>query len=116
MRNTGVILAAALLLMLTIIAVSPDRSVSYHGGNLSCAFAVVQIRNGTFEPDTVSVFKNGTVVWTNPGTGEHSISAGSDISSPILPGGSYTKNFHEFGTYDCYCRYHPGERGKVIVR
>ncbi|MGA9139293.1 MAG: cupredoxin domain-containing protein [Methanocella sp.] len=116
MHGTGVILAAALFLALAIVVIIPAGSVSFHGGNLTCAFAVVQIKNGTFEPDSVSVFRNATVVWTNPGQGEHSISVGGDISPPIMPGQSFTKNFHEFGTYDCYCRYHPSERGIVIVR
>jgi plastocyanin len=116
MHSTGVILAATFLLAIAILAVVPTGSISFHGGNLTCAFAVVQIKNGTFEPGNVSVFKNATVVWQNPGPGEHSISVGGDISPPIMPGESYTKNFHEFGSYDYYCRYHNGERGNVIVR
>jgi plastocyanin len=110
------ILAAAFLLALAIVAISQAGSVSFHGGNLTYAFAVVQIKNGTFEPDTVCIYKNATVVWINPGPGEHSISVGEDISSPIIAGESYTKNFHEFGTYNYYCRYHPCEHGSVIVR
>jgi len=116
MRNTGVLLAMAFSIAVAMVAISMAGSVSFHGGNLTCAFAVVQIKNGTFEPDYVCIFKNATVVWTNPGPGEHSISVGEDISPPLMPGESYTKNFHEFGTYDYYCRYHPSERGRVIVR
>ncbi len=94
----------------------PNLSVSFHGGNLTYAFAEVRIINGTFEPDVVHIYKNATVVWVNNGPMEHAIVIGDDISSPILAGESYTKNFHEFGEYDYYCRYHPEERGKVIVR
>ncbi len=116
MKGTGAILAAAFLLTIAIIAVLPAGSISFHGGNLTCAFAVVRIENGTFVPDNVIIFKNATVVWQNPGPGEHAINVGQDMSPPILPGESYTKNFHEFGSFDYYCRFHPGERGKVIVR
>jgi len=52
----------------------------------------------------------------NPGHEERAICIGGDISPPLLAGQSYPKNFHEFGKYDYYCRYHPGEQGKVIVR
>ena len=90
--------------------------VSFHGGNLTCAFAEVHFRNGTCDPPVVYIYKNATVVWVNPGPGEHSICVGDDISPPLLAGESYTKNFHEFGEYDYYCQYHPAERGKVIVR
>jgi plastocyanin len=116
MRNTGVLLAMAFTIAVAMVAIATAGSISFHGGNLTFAFAVVQIKNDTFEPANVSIYKNGTVVWTNPGPGEHSISVGGDISPPLMPGESYTKNFHEFGSYDYYCRYHPGERGNVIVR
>lgn len=116
MRDTVVLLAVALTLAVVSIAIASTGTVSFHGGNLTCAFAVVEIKNGTFEPRDVYIFKNATVVWTNPGPEEHSICVGGDISAPLLTGESYTKNFHEFGTYDYYCRYHPGERGSVIVR
>lgn len=116
MHNTGMLLAMAFLMAVVMAAIALSGSISFHGGNLTRAFAVVQIKNDTFEPGNVSIFKNATVVWTNPGPGEHSISVGGDISPPLMPGESYTKNFHEFGSYDYYCRYHSGERGNVIVR
>jgi plastocyanin len=90
--------------------------VTFHGGNLTCAFAEIHFQNGTCNPPIVYIYKNATVVWVNPGPEEHAICVGDDISPPLLAGESYTKNFHEFGEYEYYCRYHPGERGKVIVR
>jgi plastocyanin len=90
--------------------------VSFHGGNLTCAFAEVQFHNSTCDPPVVYIYKNATVVWMNRGPEEHAICIGDDLSPPLLAGESYTKNFHEFGEYEYYCRYPPGERGKVIVR
>jgi plastocyanin len=118
MRHAGVLMVIAItfLLGMALLILAPASSVSYHGGNLTYAFAVIQIKNGTFEPDHVCVYKNATVVWVNQGPQEHAISVGGDISPPILPGASYTKNFHDFGSFNYTCLYHPGERGVVIVR
>jgi plastocyanin len=99
-----------------MINVGPAPPFSFHGGNLTYAFAEIRIVNGSFDPPLVCVYKNATVVWVNPGPGEHAICVGDDISPPLMAGESYTKNFHEFGTFDYYCRYHPDERGKIIVR
>ena len=104
------------LAALLIACPAPASSISFHGGNLTCAFAEVRLKNGTFDPGCVYVYRNATVVWVNADTKEHAVCVGDDISPPLLPGESYTKNFHEFGTYECYCRYHPEERGRVIVR
>jgi plastocyanin len=109
--------APFLLMTLMVLLISlPVPALSFHGGNLTCAFAEIRFLNGTFEPATVYIYKNATVVWVNPGPGEHAIIIGNDVSPPILAGESYTKNFHEFGEFEYYCRYHTGERGKVIVR
>ncbi|OPY28292.1 MAG: hypothetical protein A4E28_01611 [Methanocella sp. PtaU1.Bin125] len=116
MRKTGVLLAVVLTTALALIAIALTGTVSFHGGNLTCAFAVVEIKNGTFEPGEVYIFKNATVVWINRGPDEHSICVGGDMSPPLMAGESYTKNFHEFGSYNYYCRYHPDERGSIIVR
>jgi plastocyanin len=117
MNITGRVPIIAFFLVLAVIAITPAASaVSLHGGNLTCAFAEVHFRNGTVDPAYVHIYKNATVVWVNHGPEEHAISIGDDISPPLLAGESYTKNFHEFGEYEFYCRYHPAERGKVIVR
>jgi len=106
-------LLAGLAFNINAVAALP---FSFHGGNLTYAFAEIRIANGTCDPPLVYIYKNATVVWVNPGPGEHAICVGGDISPPLLAGESYTKNFHEFGSFDYCCRYHPGERGTVIVR
>ena len=120
MRPVFGLMIMALILTLAAVAVAAEEprspAISFHGGNLTCAFAEVQIRNGTFEPATVYVYKNATVVWVNPGPEEHAISFADEISPPILAGESYTKNFHELGTFNYTCRYHTSEMGMVIVR
>jgi plastocyanin len=117
MRIGGGVLILAFLAALALIAIMPSGStVSLHGGNLTCAFVEIRFVNGTCYPADVYIYKNATVVWVNPGPGEHAISIGNDVSPPILAGESYSKNFHEFGEYEYYCRYHPKERGRVIVR
>lgn len=117
MRVTGKMPIVAIFIAVAIMIIMLRASTaSFHGGNLTYPFGEVMFRNGTVDPPYMYVYRNATVVWVNPGPEEHSISIGNDISPPILAGESYTKNFHEFGEYVYYCRYHPGERGKIIVR
>jgi plastocyanin len=117
MQITGRLLIIALFMAIALVVAVPQApAISFHGGNLTYAFVEIHIRNGTFDPAVVHVYKNATVVWVNPGPEEHAICIGNDISPPLLPNESFTKNFHEFGVYDYHCCYHPGERGRVIVR
>ena len=118
MRVVGGLLIVALFSTLLSTPALSALPASFHGGNLTCAFTEIRIVNGAFEPASVYVYKNATVVWVNPGPGEHAISIGdgAEVSPPLLAGESYTKNFHEFGEFNYICRYHPWERGRVTVR
>jgi plastocyanin len=115
--TTKTALAAAIILATALgIAISVQAALPSPRGNLTCAFAVVEIRDGSFSPGTVQVYKNATVTWVNKGPSDHALSVGDHLSPLLFPGDTYSINFHEFGTYNYSSRFHGGERGVVIVK
>ncbi|WP_424357897.1 hypothetical protein [Methanocella sp. MCL-LM] len=101
----------AILITLTVQAMMP-----FPRGDLTYSFTVVEIRNNTLVPDNVRVFKNATVVWVNHDPQERYLFIGNERMPVLKYGDTYTRNFHEFGIYDCLCGDNASSRGIVIVR
>lgn len=62
---------------------------------------------------------NGTeVIWENEDDSEHTVTAQDKAwdSGVIPPGASFSRTFHELGTFSYQCRLHPDETGQIIVR
>ena len=76
-----------------------------------------------FIPSTAKINPGDTVVWTNPDRAVHTVTSGNPTTGPdgyfdsglMLAGGSYSKTFTSFGTYDYFCMVHPWMEGTVIV-
>jgi plastocyanin len=79
----------------------------------------VGIRDFSFNPNTITVVigVNNTVVWTNNGTLDHTVTAngGSFLSGDLAPGLSFTNTFTTPGTFPYHCSIHPVMKGTVIV-
>ena len=82
--------------------------------------AAVQVimKNGAYDPATVTIKVGDTVTWTNQDTHQHNVVAdsGEFFSQPLSEGGTYGFKFTKAGTYPYSCSIHPGETGTVIVR
>jgi plastocyanin len=78
----------------------------------------VSIKDFAFHPDTVTVPVGGSVTWTNDDSVPHT-ATGLDRSvlqsGTIQPGKSFTQTFDKAGTYDYFCEFHAGMKGKVVV-
>ena len=82
---------------------------------------VVIIRNFSFQPSTITVAAGQQVTWVNcestPGLGHTSSSdAGIWRSSLITPLVSYTRVFHEQGSFPYHCEPHPSMKATVVVQ
>jgi plastocyanin len=79
----------------------------------------VSIRDFSFSPNTITVVIgiNNTVVWTNDGTVDHTVTAngGSFLSGDLAPGSNFTNTFTTPGTFAYHCSIHPIMKGTVIV-
>ncbi len=77
----------------------------------------VSIRDNYFDPATINVTVDGSVVWTHAGTTAHTVQAddGSFSSPTLSTGSSYTTTFAGDATIRYRCSIHPGMRGVVVV-
>lgn len=78
----------------------------------------VEIVNFAFNPDTVTIKKGTTIIWTNMDSVQHTVTSvsGNEMDSDKLSKGqTYTHTFDTAGTYDYYCTIHPSMHGTVVV-
>ena len=79
--------------------------------------------NSCFNPNPVRININDRITWTNPDRAAHTVTSGNPTDGPdgyfdsslMMAGGSYSKTFTSYGTYDYFCMVHPWREGTVIV-
>lgn len=79
----------------------------------------VEIAGMRFEPDTLTVDRGDTIVWTNDDPVAHtvtSVAAKGFDSRTIDPGGSWTYRAAARGRYPYACAFHPTMRATVVVK
>ncbi|MFA6407364.1 MAG: cupredoxin family copper-binding protein [Candidatus Paceibacterota bacterium] len=80
--------------------------------------AVINIRNYTFNPATLSVKIGTKVTWINDDTAPHTIvsDSGDLLNSEMLsPGQSFSFTFNDVGTVNYHCGVHLPMKGSIIV-
>jgi plastocyanin len=82
----------------------------------------VSMKNIRFSPPQITVKAGTTVIWTNDDTVGHTVTSGTRgnpsglfDSGDVPAGGTFSFTFTEPGTYNYYCKIHPGMDGVVIV-
>jgi plastocyanin len=82
----------------------------------------VVMQNTSFQSQQIRVSPGTTVRWVNQDNFAHTVTAGSRgnpsglfDSGNISAEGSFSFTFQEAGTYNYFCRIHPGMNGVVIV-
>lgn len=89
---------------------SPDKTGS--------AAKKIEINNFAFNPATVTISVNDSVIWTNNDNADHTIvvdKGDGPVSTAIGRGMSYEYVFKKSGTYSYHCGIHPSMKGSVIV-
>ena len=78
----------------------------------------VWFQNFMFAPSTITVSTQTAVKWTNKDAHPHTVSSddGTFGSGNIPPDSSFTYIFILVGIYSYHCKYHPMEKGVIIVR
>lgn len=80
--------------------------------------STITIADFAFAPQTITVKKGSTVIWTNEDSVGHTVTSdtGSELDSALLSKGqSYSKTFNQAGTFSYHCTPHPNMKGTVIV-
>jgi plastocyanin len=82
------------------------------------AAETVSIKDGSYDPATVTINAGQTVKWKNDGKETHTVtsSKGDWGSNDLAPGHEFTATYTLPGTFEYYCRFHPNMKGKVIVK
>ena len=81
-------------------------------GNIFC----VSI-DDDYDPDTLTIKKGSTVIWTNDDNSLHTVTEDDDEfdSGSISPGNTWSYTFNTVGTYDYYDQYDDDLDGQIIV-
>ncbi len=76
----------------------------------------VDIRDYSFEPDSITISVGDTVTWTNQDSAVHTVDGGAFRSSALSQGESYSYTFGREGRYSYMCTVHPYQTtGQIIV-
>jgi plastocyanin len=111
----------------TVTIIEPGAMVSGSGTESSAATpesaatateAAVSIKDFAFHPDTITVPVGGSITWTNDDSTPHT-ATGNDRavlqSGTIKPGETFTQTFDTAGSFDYFCEFHAGMKGKIVV-
>jgi|SRR5690554_1975795 len=83
---------------------------------------IVLIQNSTFNPGSRTVTVGTTITWRNNDNIPHTVTSGTPgnptgvfDSGSITPGKTFEFTFNTADSYDYFCSFHTGMRGKIIV-
>lgn len=101
------------LSMLVILTIGLTSSAA----QLQPMAKTVEIVDFSFQPSTVTVLVGTTVMWTNHGSVEHTVTSTDATfgSGNIAVGSEFKHIFSSPGTYSYHCSIHPSMIGEVIV-
>jgi plastocyanin len=98
--------------IMAVLALAP-------AANAVAAKHKVEITERKFKPAKIKVKKGDTVVWTNNGEGDHTVTAKDEgesfDSGKIAVGEAFEHTFEKAGKYEYVCDYHPRMKGVVEV-
>jgi len=75
----------------------------------------IAIKNFSFNPQTVTIKKGATIIWTNEDSTIHKIASDTFNSGNLNQGNTYQFQFNNTGTYNYHCAIHPSMTGQIIV-
>jgi plastocyanin len=135
MKKVFVLLVACLALGLVVAGCGSDDDSSDDGGGAQseqpakttssggsgAKTAHVEMKDISFQPDSVTVAKGGTVTWTNEDSVGHDVTADDDSfksgdAGGISGGGEFEHTFAKAGSFKYVCTVHPGMEGTVVVK
>lgn len=112
----GIIIAIILIIIIGFFILKPAPVVEKNQG-IGEEGGAVTIRNSNFNPTTVNINVNQTVIWRNEDDIAHLIVAnnGEFNSGTLDNGDSFSFKFENLGTYDYHCSIHPSMKGRIII-
>ncbi len=111
MKNWKLFLIAMLLILTAGITGCVEKTPPQTQTN------VVEIKNFSFQPSSITVSQGTTVTWINNDPAEHTVTSSDGIfsSGNMATGGMFNFTFSKPGKYQYQCLIHPSMVGYVIV-
>jgi len=139
MANTPIYIAASLLALFSMVAITSSGNLSVFAQNttatnssdavnVSIAPGASTLTDKAFSPNPVEVKVGQKVVWTNDDTLQHTITSGSPgspdsgkefdsgLTKILNNGDTFEHTFTTAGEFPYYCQLHPNQVGTVIVK
>jgi len=94
-------------------AAAPASTPAPAGGS-----ATISIKGFAFRPPSITVRRGTRVVWVDGDKSNHTVTfkgRTGDLGN-VDPGKRLSARFMESGTFRYVCEYHPGMRGRVVVK
>jgi plastocyanin len=97
---------------------SSSTSSSSSAGGTASGSTTVQVKNFSFEPDTLTVAKGTTVTWKFDDSAKHNVTDSKNTfkSKDLASGGSYSYKFNTAGTYNYICTIHQYMKASITVK
>ncbi len=102
-----------LLIVMLVLSISLSGSVDQSQSTAK----TIEIKDFSFQPDSITVPVGTTVTWINRDPANHTITSddGKFDSGTIKNGGEFKFTFSQPGTYRYHCKIHPSMTGMVTV-
>jgi manganese oxidase len=123
-RNSLLVVALGMIMGITGCKSndSTTNASSTSGTGTPPAANTVTIQNMAFNPATVTVAAGTTVTWTNNDAMTHTVTSGvpgspdgAFDSGNMANGATYQHTFATKGTFQYYCKVHPGSMKATMV-
>lgn len=76
----------------------------------------VTISNFAFDPQTVTINKGDTIIWTNQDSMAHTATGKGFDSGNLDKGAVFKFTFNDTGSFNYVCSYHANMKGQIIVK
>ena len=96
---------------------TPTSTITISGETTAKTYNI-KIENSEFIPNSITIKRGDTIIWTNTGSVKHTITsdAGDELDSELVAKGqSYSHKFDEAGEFSYHCTPHPYMKATVIV-
>ena len=106
---------AVVLMICLLVLLGADAAATRESGGAR----KIEIKGKKYSPAKLTIKVGETVTWTNRDDSDHTIVADDGSfgtkENDLSPGESYKFTFKKKGKYKYHCKYHPREKGEIIV-
>ncbi|AGK97163.1 cupredoxin domain-containing protein [Clostridium pasteurianum] len=104
------------LFIFTACSNSPAPNKPIPQDSSSSKIIQVKITNFSFDPQTLTIHKGDTVMWTNMDSAPHTVTGKDFKSATLNKNDTFKFTFNDTGNFDYVCSFHSEMTGNIIVK